>query len=89
MLAPVLVSIVLVSGGLLLLRRRARGEPIRFPASLRMLVLTGGLLMLASFMLDFRVVLRQMEPPPFRWGLFGTGIALWLAVLALVLRGRS
>jgi hypothetical protein len=88
-LAPVIVSTVLVSGGLLLLRRRARGEPIRFPAPLRMLVLTGGLLVLASFMLDFRVVLRQMEPPPFRWGLFGTGIALWLAALALALRGRS
>ena len=88
-LAPVVVSTVLVSGGLLLLRRRARSEPIRFPAALRMLVLIGGLLVLASFMLDFRVVLRQMEPPPFRWGLFGTGIALWLAALALVLRGRS
>src|SRR6266545_3689178 len=68
-LAPAVVSTVLVSGGLLLLRRRARGQPIRFPASLRMLALTGGLLVLASFMLDFRVVLRQMEPPPFRWGL--------------------
>ena len=88
-LAPVVVSTVLVSGGLLLLRRRARSEPIRFPAALRMLVLIGGLLVLASFMLDFRVVLRQMEPPPFRWGLFGTGIALWLAALALALRGRS
>ena len=87
-LAPVVVSTVLVSGGLLLLRRRARSEPIRFPAALRMLVLIGGLLVLASFMLDFRVVLQQMEPPAFRWGLFGTGIALWLAALALVLRGR-
>jgi hypothetical protein len=88
-LAPVVVSIVLVSGGLLLLRRRARGEPIRFPAPLWMLGLTGGLLVLASFMLDFRVVLRRMEPPPYRWELFGTGIALWLAALVLALRGRS
>ena len=88
-LAPVIVSTVLVSGGLLLLRRGTRGESIRFPMSLRMLALTGALLVLASFMLDFRVVLRQMEPPPFRWGLFGTGIALWLAALALALRGRS
>jgi len=87
-LAPAIVSTVLVSGGLLLLRRRARGEPIRFPAPLWMLGLTGGLLVLASFMLDFRVVLQQMEPPAFRWGLFGTGIALWLAALALGLRGR-
>ena len=44
--------------------------------------------MLASFMLDFHVVLQQMEPPAFRWGLFGTGIALWLAALTLVLRAR-
>jgi hypothetical protein len=44
--------------------------------------LTGAALALASFMLDFQTVLRQQEPPPFRWGLFGAGVAL--AVVALV-----
>jgi hypothetical protein len=81
-LAPVVVSVVLVVGGVLLMSRRERGEPIAFSAPLVMMCLTGAALVLASFMLDFQTVLRQQEPPPFRWGLFGAGVAL--AVVALV-----
>jgi hypothetical protein len=87
--APVVVSVVLVVGALLLLRKRAGGEPIDFPLSLRILALAGGALVLGSFMLDFQVVLRQMEPPPFRWGLFGTGVALAVAALVLALGRKS
>jgi hypothetical protein len=86
--APVIVSVVLITGALLLLRKRAGGEPIGFPTSLLILALVGGLLVLGSFMLDFQVVLRQMEPPPFRWGLFGTGVALAVGALGLAL-GRK
>jgi len=86
--APVVVSVVLVAGALLLLRKRAGGAPIGFPLPLRMLALAGGALVLGSFMLDFQVVLRQMEPPPFRWGLFGTGVALAVAAVVLAL-GRK
>jgi len=85
-LAPVLVSVVLVVSGVLLMRRRERGEPIAFSAPLQMLCLAGAALVLASFMLDFQTVLRQEQPPPFRWGLFGSGVAL--AVVALVLAAR-
>jgi len=85
-LAPVLVSVVLVVSGVLLTRRRERGEPIAFSAPLQMLCLAGAALVLASFMLDFQTVLRQEQPPPFRWGLFGSGVAL--AVVALVLAAR-
>jgi hypothetical protein len=87
--APVVVSVVLVVGALLLLRKRAGGEPIDFPLSLRILALAGGALVLGSFMLDFQVVLRQMEPPPFRWGLFGTGVALAGAAVVLALGRKS
>jgi hypothetical protein len=87
--APVVVSVLLVVGGLLLWRKGARGEPVRFPIPLRMLALTGALLVLGSFVLDFRLVLRQMEPPPFRWGLFGTGVSLGVAALVLALRKQA
>lgn len=86
--APVIVSVVLVAGALLLMRRRAGGRPVAFPIPARLLVLAGAVLVLASFMLDFRAALRQMEPPPFRWGLFGTGVALAVAALVLAL-GRK
>jgi hypothetical protein len=87
--APVVVSVVLVVGALLLLRKRAGGEPIGVPLSLRMLALAGGVLVLGSFMLDFRAILQQMQPPPFRWGLFGIGVALAVAALVLALRRKS
>jgi hypothetical protein len=87
--APVIVSAVLVVGGLLLLRKRAGGELIGFPPSLQALALSGGILVLGSFMLDFQVVLRQMEPPPFRWGLFGTGVAFAVAALVLALGKKA
>jgi hypothetical protein len=88
-LAPVIVSIALVVGGLLLLRRRARGEVLYFPVPLWILLVTGGLLVLSSFVLDSHVALLQLEPPPFRWGLFGTGVTLGVAALVLALGKRS
>jgi hypothetical protein len=44
---------------------------------------------LGSFMLDFRLVLGQTEPPPFRWGLFGTGVGIAVAGLVLALRASA
>lgn len=87
--APVVVSVVLVTGALLLLRKRAGGALVGFPLPLRILALAGGALVLGSFMLDFQVVLRQMEPPPFRWGLFGTGVALAVAAVGIALGRKS
>ena len=88
-LAPVIVSVLLVAGGLLLLREGARGQPLSVPISLRLLALAGALLVLGSFVLDSPVVMRSIEPPPFRWGLFGTGVAFGAAALGLALRRRA
>jgi hypothetical protein len=88
-LAPAVVSSALVIGGLLLLRKEAHGEPVNFSVPLWILLVTGGLLVLSSFVLDFRVALLQLEPPPFRWGLFGTGVTLGVVALVLALRKRS
>jgi hypothetical protein len=87
--APAIVSVVLIAGGLLLLRKRAGGQAVGFSPALQALALAGGALVLASFMLDFQVVVRQMEPLPFRWGLFGSGVALAVVALVLALRKRS
>jgi hypothetical protein len=86
-LAPVLVSIGLIVGSLLLLRRRQQGTRLTFPAWVWGLALAGGALVLLSFMFDFQVVLNQMEPPRFRWWLFAAGLASGVAALTLGLRG--
>ncbi len=88
-LAPVVVSVLLVVGGLLLWRKGAGGEPVRFPVPLRVLLLAGALLVLGSFVLDFQPVMRQLDPPPFRWGLFGAGLTLGVAALVLAVRKQS
>jgi hypothetical protein len=87
-LAPVIVSVVLVTGGLFLLRRDARGEPLSVPRPAGLMAIGGCALVLASFMLDFQIVLRQLPPPPFRWGLFGAGVGLGVVGLGMVLRTR-
>ena len=86
-LAPVVVSVSLVVGSLLLLNRQRRGQQLHFSVQLWGLAVTGGVLVLLSFMLDFRVVLAQEPLPPFRWWLFSVGIACGVVALALGLRG--
>ncbi len=79
-IAPCLVSVCLIAGSCALWRLRARGTTLRFSGWHWAIAVTGGVLVLASFMADFRVVLEGGHPPPFRWGIFGLGLGL--AVLA-------
>ena len=87
-LAPLLVSLGLVSGAMLLLARRGRGEGARLSAVVWGAGIVGGLLVLAAFTLDHDVVLKGLMPPPFRWGLFGAGMALAAAALVRAARSR-
>jgi hypothetical protein len=80
----VIVSVLLVAGGLLLLREGARGQS-PLPSAPQALAIAGALLVLASFTLDF-VWSRSGEPPPFRWGVFGAGVCLGVTALGLAIR---
>jgi hypothetical protein len=82
-LAPLLVSGALVASALLLLGLKARGVRLGFSAPMWTLAVTGGLLVVGSFVLDFAVVIRHLAPPPFHWGVFAFGVGLALAALAL------
>ena len=88
-LAPVVVSIALVVGGLLLLHKGARGDALHSSVPLWALLISGSLLVLGSFLVNFRVVPLQLEPPPFRWGLFSAGVTLGVAALVLALRRHT
>jgi hypothetical protein len=82
-LAPVLVSGALVAGSLRLLHLKAHGARLCVSAGVWTLAVTGGLLVLGSFVIDFASVLRQAAPPPFHWGVFATGFGF--GVIALML----
>ncbi|HKY33321.1 MAG TPA: hypothetical protein VJV23_12350 [Candidatus Polarisedimenticolia bacterium] len=88
-LAPVLVSVGLIAGSWILLAARARGAALGFSRLAWGLALAGGALVLLSFVADHRVALEQRLPGPFRWGLFGSGLALGIAALALGRRELS
>ena len=89
-LAPILVSVGLVVGSLLILGLGERGAVIGFRPALWGLAIAGGALVLLAFTLDAGTVLAGSDPPPFRWSLFGAGVALGAAALvAGALRLRS
>ena len=81
-LAPIIVSVGLIVGSLLLFRMKRQGSRLRFPPWVWGLAVTGGAVVLLSFTLDFRAVLAQLEPPPFRWWLFAAGMTCGVAALA-------
>ena len=82
-LAPIIVSVALIVGSLLLLHVKHQGARLAFPTLLWLLAIAGGGFVLLSFTIDYRVVLAQMEPLPFRWWLFATGVAFAAVALAL------
>ena len=84
-LAPVIVSALLIAGSVVLMRLRAAGVRLAFDWSHWALAVAGGILVLASFMVDAGVVLRGAMPPPFRWWLFapGVGTALVATIIGI------
>lgn len=80
-LAPVLVSVSMVGGGLLVLWRDYANAPLAIGGVRWALILMGGLVILGAFIADFRNTATGGNPNAFHWGLFLAGEAL--AVLAL------
>jgi hypothetical protein len=85
-LAPVLVAVAMVIVPALLLRLKGRGATLAFPRTLWALAISGGLVVILSFCIDFRVALAGEMPPPFRWGLFATGMMLAAIAVAAGIR---
>jgi len=85
-LAPVLVSAAMTAASALLLREKSRGVTLSFPAGLWALAVAGGLLVILSFTLDYKVVFEGSSPPPFRWGVFLTGMAMGIVALVVGVR---
>jgi putative redox protein len=83
-LAPVLVSLMLVAGSVTLLRLLPPAGAAGAVPRLREwgAAAAGGLVIVLSFTIDWKDVVAGGAAPPYRWWLFGLGIALGVAGFA-------
>lgn len=84
-IAPVIVALALVVCGLISLR--LGGLPARRPQWLAMI--TGGVLVIASFVWDYRNTAAGGLPNPFNWPLFFAGMILALAGFTFAVKNRE
>jgi len=80
-LAPILVSLALIVSCLRLWRLKEQGRQLRFSNRLWAVAILGGGLVLLAFTIDFRSAMDLQLPAPFRWDIFGAGMAMALAAL--------
>ena len=85
-LAPVIVSLGLVTGSLWLLRRKLGGAILQFAPWLWTLAILGGVIVLVSFMLDYHQAVQGKEPPFFHWLIFAAGVGVSAAAFGLGVR---
>ena len=95
-LAPVLISILMITGGVAVLRKNEQGAPIRFSRTFWIPIILGILLMLYSFMADaIRLLpassraLNDLRPSQFNWPVYWIGFGLALASILQLFFGQK
>jgi hypothetical protein len=78
-IAPVLVSLAMIAGGIWSMWREAVGRPLQIGLSNGAGVLLGALVIVLSFTLDYRNIMAGGMPHSFHWGVFGLGIGIGVA----------
>jgi hypothetical protein len=85
-LAPVLVSLCLITAGIAVVHRDSVGTPVTI-APLRWAIISlGGLLILASFLTDSVAAMHQQSLEPFNWFLFAAGLLVGTSSFAIALK---
>lgn len=75
-LAPILVSLALITSGITVLCYESAGRPLDTSAKDWALVIGGGLMVIISFCWDWINIMSGGYPNPFHWLLFFAGLAL-------------
>ena len=89
-LAPVLVSAVMIATGIWHLRREASGNPVRTGGLNWAGMIAGAIVIVVSFAMDYRNIMAGGKPHPFNWGVFGLGMGLGIgSYLNAAAKGRS
>jgi hypothetical protein len=78
-IAPVLVSLAMIVGGIWFLWREGVGRPVEIGLRNAVGVLLGALVIVLSFTLDYRNIMAGGMPNPFHWGVFGLGMGIGAA----------
>jgi len=78
-LAPVLVSLVMIAAGIWCLWREAANRPLQVGLWNAAGVLAGALVIILSFTLDYLHIMAGGMPHRFHWELFGLGMAIGAA----------
>lgn len=87
--APTAVSLSLIGVGLLAARRLRRGDELRLARWQVAGGLAGGVLVVASFILDAPDIVAGGVPREFAWPVFGAGMLLAGAAAVAALRGQA
>jgi hypothetical protein len=88
-LAPVIVSSALIGGSCGVLWREAQGNPVMVRPPRWVFLCLGGLVVVASFLLDTGAALHHQLPGPFSWSLFAAVMLLGVFSFVSGLGGRS
>ena len=86
-LAPVVVSVCLMAGGMVLIHRERSGRFTRPAAVSWLLAAGGGVAVLGSFLANWEPISRSELPGSFSWAIFALGVASGWIGFALALRG--
>ncbi|MBI4417150.1 MAG: hypothetical protein HY563_00130 [Ignavibacteriales bacterium] len=88
-LAPVLISIILVTAGWLILRIELSGRRFSAPQIAWWLAGLGTVVILYSFTSDFRATLEFQMPQPYNYWLFASGVAVYAAAMIASFRRKE
>lgn len=86
--APVVISVLLIGFGLLIVRRDERGLPITASPTVWLFALLGTALIFYTFMNDLDATIRFRPPRPYRYDIFAAGLLLYIVAGGMTLGKR-
>ena len=78
-ISPLLVAVAMITAGLVILRREARGRPVPFAWPHWATILAGAVIIICAFCWDWQNTSTGGWPNPFNWPLFILGMAVGAA----------
>jgi hypothetical protein len=85
-LAPMLVSVLLIAAGLVYYTHREASETVMISSMEWLIAIGGAVVIFVSFSLNHAAVYSAGVPQRFAWEIFGVGLAMGIAALANVVR---